>query len=412
VRKSVADFYNFTGFRADSMLEDLPANLKLQLDIVMNRSLFLKVPAFRDCSLPQICELVPRIVRQYALGGQFIVRQGQPGLGLFMIYRGVCEVSKDEDAPGALKRQTSSGQFCSVRVAEGGGEKKVMGTLGYNDFFGERSIFSGSNEEFSVQALEMVELMVLYRKELFEVLALFPQLRTIIQGHGTMREKALSRRRDMIELVARQRAHSHAAKAEKQKQRRSTQMALARRQPRGSGRLDLDGNAHGDEAAEIRSRLSEETIQLAKAWLRRSQEHLKQNPNPLFMARTRSNNSLLDDEKDSTRPAFSLGGRRTRSNSGLDDEVEQSGDKTRTISFRRGASGRGRMFTRDRVGPSIGSIKESAREDASVRDCVRQCEPEDAGGTNRAPQETVVEEAAVVEVAALSPASDPAAAAD
>eukprot|EP00966_Prymnesium_polylepis_P163474 3778644-Prymnesium_polylepis.2 len=29
------------------------------------------------------------------------------------------------------------------------------------DFFGERSIFSGSNEEFSVQALEMVELMVL-----------------------------------------------------------------------------------------------------------------------------------------------------------------------------------------------------------------------------------------------------------
>eukprot|EP00966_Prymnesium_polylepis_P163475 3778644-Prymnesium_polylepis.3 len=42
------------------------------------------------------------------------------------------QVSKDEDAPGALKRQTSSGQFCSVRVAEGGGEKKVMGTLGYN----------------------------------------------------------------------------------------------------------------------------------------------------------------------------------------------------------------------------------------------------------------------------------------
>eukprot|EP00966_Prymnesium_polylepis_P259412 5991957-Prymnesium_polylepis.1 len=51
-----------------------------------------QVPAFRDCSLAQVCELVPRIVRQYALSGQFIVRQGHPGLGLFMISRGVCEV--------------------------------------------------------------------------------------------------------------------------------------------------------------------------------------------------------------------------------------------------------------------------------------------------------------------------------
>ena len=105
-RRDRIQFYNFTGFRADSMLEDLPANLKLQLDIVMNRSLFLKVPAFRDCSLPQICELVPRIVRQYALGGQFIVRQGQPGLGLFMIYRGVCEVSLPLFF-GRLQRQVS-----------------------------------------------------------------------------------------------------------------------------------------------------------------------------------------------------------------------------------------------------------------------------------------------------------------
>ena len=41
-----------------------------QIDLVLNRSLFLKVPAFRQCTPAQICELVPRIVREFALKDQ------------------------------------------------------------------------------------------------------------------------------------------------------------------------------------------------------------------------------------------------------------------------------------------------------------------------------------------------------
>ena len=43
VCKAVVDYFNFAGFGgADDILEGLPANLRLQLDLVMNRALFLK----------------------------------------------------------------------------------------------------------------------------------------------------------------------------------------------------------------------------------------------------------------------------------------------------------------------------------------------------------------------------------
>ena len=41
------------------MLEDLPANLRLQLDIVMNRSLFLKVPSPHSPSRPILRVTLP-----------------------------------------------------------------------------------------------------------------------------------------------------------------------------------------------------------------------------------------------------------------------------------------------------------------------------------------------------------------
>ena len=92
---------------ADDLLDGLPANLRLQLDLVMNRSLFLKVPAFSKCTPDMICELVSRSVRQYAFPGQWIVRQGDPGIGLFMITRGVVEVSQKKEVADQGRRSGS-----------------------------------------------------------------------------------------------------------------------------------------------------------------------------------------------------------------------------------------------------------------------------------------------------------------
>jgi len=169
VRRSIADFYTFAGAgnEADDLLGDLPNNLRLQLDLVLNRSLFLKVPAFRECTPGQICELVPRIVRVYAIDGQYIVQQGQPGVGLYMIARGGVQMWKGTE---------------------------MLGLLGRNEFFGEKSVLTGGEEESSVQAVGMVELMVLYRKELEEVIALFPELQKIVQQQAELRDKRRDQR--------------------------------------------------------------------------------------------------------------------------------------------------------------------------------------------------------------------------
>ena len=84
-----------------------------------------QVPAFRECTPGQICELVPRIVRQYAIDGQYIVQQGQPGVGLYMIARGGVQMWQDNN---------------------------MLGLLGRNEFFGEKSVLTGGDEESSVQA--------------------------------------------------------------------------------------------------------------------------------------------------------------------------------------------------------------------------------------------------------------------
>mmetsp|Transcript_51424 Transcript_51424/g.111931 ORF Transcript_51424/g.111931 Transcript_51424/m.111931 type:complete len:995 (+) Transcript_51424:117-3101(+) len=164
VRRAIAEFYSFAGAgdSANEDLEDLPANLRLQLDIVLNRSLFLKVPAFRECTPGQICELVPRIVRQYALRSQFIVEQGGEALGLYMIARGTVEVLSDHEH---------------------------VGMLGRNEFFGEQSIISDTPEENTFKAAEITELMVLFRDDLNEVMELFPELRDTLRKHAIMRDK-------------------------------------------------------------------------------------------------------------------------------------------------------------------------------------------------------------------------------
>ena len=49
LRRQVAQFYEFAGFdESEEMLSELPISLRLQLDLVLNRDLFLKVASWAD----------------------------------------------------------------------------------------------------------------------------------------------------------------------------------------------------------------------------------------------------------------------------------------------------------------------------------------------------------------------------
>ena len=139
------------------MLAELPVTLRLQLDLVLNRNLFLKArPALGAAHLSrprphasrtphapqppatvhrsQITVIVPRIHREYAWPGKTILHEGVEGRGLFMIGRGFVKIT----VQGQLKE-----------------------LLAHPDFFGEQTLVTDHPAAATVTTVTLCQFMVL-----------------------------------------------------------------------------------------------------------------------------------------------------------------------------------------------------------------------------------------------------------
>ena len=91
-----------------------------------------KVPLFADCSSRDL-QTIARVVREIPhRAGTVIAREGEPGVGLFVILSGTADVSI-------------------------GGKKKA--TLGTGDFFGEIALLDGGPRTATVTAKTDVQLL-------------------------------------------------------------------------------------------------------------------------------------------------------------------------------------------------------------------------------------------------------------
>ena len=96
LRRQVTQFYEFAGFDdSHAMLAELPISLRLQLDLVLNRDLFLKVPFFKNCETSFLIVMVPRIHRECSWWGKTVVHENLFATGLHMLARGFCKSSRD-----------------------------------------------------------------------------------------------------------------------------------------------------------------------------------------------------------------------------------------------------------------------------------------------------------------------------
>jgi hypothetical protein len=77
LRKHVLQFNDFAASSAQNVIEqmEMPGTLRLQLDMVNNRNLFLKVPFFKNCDLTQIMMLVQLIKKEYVWPGKVVVHE-------------------------------------------------------------------------------------------------------------------------------------------------------------------------------------------------------------------------------------------------------------------------------------------------------------------------------------------------
>lgn len=98
LQRRIQAFYDFSGGisqgsrKEDQMCPGLPKLLRFQLEIFKKRDVFLKVPFFRDCSIPQILDLIPKVSMEFAAPGRFLLREGFQSPGLYMIGQGRLQI--------------------------------------------------------------------------------------------------------------------------------------------------------------------------------------------------------------------------------------------------------------------------------------------------------------------------------
>jgi CRP-like cAMP-binding protein len=97
-----------------------------------NTDLLKKVPLFSDCSAKELTQIAAATKPVKHKSGTVIAREGEPGIGLFVVSKGEAEVTI-----GGMRRTT----------------------LGTGDFFGEVALLDGGPRTATVTATTDIELL-------------------------------------------------------------------------------------------------------------------------------------------------------------------------------------------------------------------------------------------------------------
>lgn len=191
LRRQVEHFHRFVGAAGEgeeeAALSELPVGLRLQLDLVINRNVFLKVPFFSNLDVTQITVIVPRIQHEYVWPAKVVVYEGLLSPGLYTVVRG-------------FAKTTSGGT--------------LQGLLTHADFFGEESLLSDAPAPLTTQAVSQCQFMILDREDFADVLELYPKIHTALVRHQRLKDKSTktptAKRQTMIQQLqkARRRAAS------------------------------------------------------------------------------------------------------------------------------------------------------------------------------------------------------------
>lgn len=167
LQAQVRDYYNYlwesrTGQQSE-MLEDLPAPLRTEIALHLNRNVLRKVPLFSGASEVFLRELVLHFESVVAIPGEAIVRRGEIGHRIYFISRGTVEVLSHD-------------------------ESEVVATLKDGDFFGEVALLTSQPRSNTVRAVDYCNLFALNREHFHHVLEDFPEFAEKVRGISEARQ--------------------------------------------------------------------------------------------------------------------------------------------------------------------------------------------------------------------------------
>lgn len=117
-------------------------------------SILKSIPIFSDLSGRELREVEKIIYHRYYGEGEFIFRQGHPGLGMYIIVNG------------------------SVRIVDESGEsgKNIIAILTKGDFFGDLALLDESPRTASAVACEASEILGFFRPDFIDLLYRKPRM--------------------------------------------------------------------------------------------------------------------------------------------------------------------------------------------------------------------------------------------
>jgi voltage-gated potassium channel len=157
----------YRGMDQESLFSDLPAPLRLEVLFNLTRRLIERVPLFQHCSPVLRNELLMALKPQIFAPGTVVVREGEPGNGVYFISRGTLEILSEAD-------------------------ERSHGALGPGDYFGDLSLILGERRTASVKALDFCDVFVLDRANFSRIKTEYGEFREVLKKVAAERTDRIS----------------------------------------------------------------------------------------------------------------------------------------------------------------------------------------------------------------------------
>jgi len=173
IQDRIRNYYGYLwdsrrGYDESQVLTDLPASLKMQVSLYLNKDIIEKVPIFRGASEDLVQQIVMNLKPIVFTPGDFIFRQGEIGTSMFFISRGSVEVVSVD------------GRTVYATLTEGG-------------FFGEIALLLSQPRNASIRALDYTDLYTLDKDTFQRILENFPDFLDHIREMAKKRQKEIQK---------------------------------------------------------------------------------------------------------------------------------------------------------------------------------------------------------------------------
>jgi hypothetical protein len=169
LQKRIRDYYMYVweqrmGYDESSMLRDLPPGLLAEVSLFMKRDIIRKVPFFRGADDELVRDIALEMHPAVYTPGDLVVREGDPGTGMFFIARGRLELLNSDDTPLTVFRE--------------------------GEFFGEMALLFHQPRNASVRATTYCDLYVLDKEGFDRVVRIHPEFAEHIRTMTEERRKS------------------------------------------------------------------------------------------------------------------------------------------------------------------------------------------------------------------------------